>query len=198
MNAYQNFLDFFLINNKERLDGLCDSYFTDMTQEERSMAFDFLLKRVEKGGSEESVHGLFKADSNRAFEEIKRLLGMRVLNAETEIVAAWYLYCMQKDDAMLPIFMHFMASPQETLREKAVHYLPAVLSSEIECVLKKMIFTETGYLASIHAVNKLLLCHDVSEETVGKRKYLSIYRGLHSVDLLEKEAAFKEIDALYE
>lgn len=198
MNAYQNFLDFFSMHNKERLDGLSYSYFAEMTQEERCMAFDFLLKRVEKGGSEESINGIFKADSNRAFEEVKRLMGMRALNGEAKITAAWHLYCMQKDDGLLAVFIDFMASPEERLREKAVYSVPAMLSNELASCLKKMIFTETGYLASIHAVNKLLLCHDVSEESVGKRKYLSIYRGLRSADALAKEAAFKEIDALYE
>jgi hypothetical protein len=66
MNAYQNFLDFFSMRNKERLDGLSESYFTPMTREERGMAFEFLLKRVEKGGTEESVNGLFRADERRA------------------------------------------------------------------------------------------------------------------------------------
>lgn len=50
MSAYQNFLDFFSMYNKERLDGISESYFTEMTTEERHMAFDFLLARVKSGG----------------------------------------------------------------------------------------------------------------------------------------------------
>lgn len=57
MSAYQNFLDFFSMHNKERLDGLSEIYFAEMTQQEKGMAFNHLLKMVEAGGSEESVNG---------------------------------------------------------------------------------------------------------------------------------------------
>lgn len=60
MKAYQNFLAFFLMHNKERLDGLSESYFVDITQEERGMAFMHQLRLVECGGAEESVHGLLE------------------------------------------------------------------------------------------------------------------------------------------
>jgi hypothetical protein len=41
MNSYQQFLDFFSMRNKERLDGLDESYFTSMTKEETARAFDY-------------------------------------------------------------------------------------------------------------------------------------------------------------
>lgn len=74
MNAYQNFLDFFSMHNKERLEGLSESYFTDMTQEERDKAFDFLMARTATGGSEETIHGLFRANPQRAVEAVGGLL----------------------------------------------------------------------------------------------------------------------------
>jgi len=51
MNAYQNFLGFFSMHNKERLDGLSEIYFISMTAAERTMAFDFLLERIARGGT---------------------------------------------------------------------------------------------------------------------------------------------------
>lgn len=90
-NAYHNFLDFFSMHNKERLDGLSESYFTAMTYEERGLAFDYLLKLVDAGGTEESVNGLFRADPDRAVNHARRLLEEDALCGEAQIAAAWNL-----------------------------------------------------------------------------------------------------------
>lgn len=64
MTAYQSFLDFFSMHNKEHLDGLSEIYFTEMTLQQRAMAFNHLLKMVEAGGAEESMNGLLLAIKN--------------------------------------------------------------------------------------------------------------------------------------
>jgi len=61
-----------------------------------------------------------------------------------------------------------------------------------------MIRVETKQLARIHAVDKILECYGVSEESVGKNKYLNIYKGLHSENLKDKEEGFKQLEKLYE
>jgi len=199
MSAYQDFLDFFSMHNKERLDGLSESYFTAMTQEERVLAFNYLLKLIEAGGTEESVHGLFRADASRAVEPVERLLKADVLNRDAQIAAAWNIYRIKKDCSLLSVFIRFMASEEERLREKAAYYVPADnLTSELKSALQGMIRVETKQLARIHAVDKILECYGVNEESVGKNKYISIYRGLHSEDLRDKEAAFKQLERLYE
>lgn len=198
MNAYQAFQDFFSMHNKERLDGLSESYFAAMTLEERGMAFDYLLKLVEDGGTEESVNGLFLADSKRAVAPIKHLLGGGALNGESQIAAAWNLSQTQAETNLLPIFTKFISSPDRRLRAKAAYYVPPVLLDDLKTSLQQMIRTETEQLPRIHAVNKLLECYCVTEESVGKSIYSDIYRGLHSEDLSAKERAFKQLDAIYE
>ena len=199
MNAYQNFLDFFSMHNKERLDGLSESYFTAMTQEEREKAFNYLLKLVEAGGTEESVNGLFRADRSRAVIAVKRLLEAGILSGEAQIAAAWNLCQIQLDDSMLPFFIHHMAGPDARLRAKAAYYVPAAMfTSELKAALQGMIRTETEQLARIHAVDKLLECYGVTEESLEKNKYLSLYRGLHSEDVRTKEASFKQLDYIAE
>lgn len=187
------------MHNKERLDGLSESYFTEMTQEERLGAFNYLLRLVDAGGTEESVHGLFRADCNRAVEPIKRLLENGVLIEEAQIAAAWNLYRMQKDEHLLSVFISFMVSQNERLREKAAYYAPSDnLTNELKSALQGMIRVETIQLARLHAVDKLLECFDASEESVGRDRYLFIYRSLHSEDLRTKEAAFRQLDRLFE
>lgn len=78
----------------------------------------------------------------------------------------------------------------------AVYYVPAAFVDELITSLQGMVRTETEQLGRIHALDKLLQCCGVSEESVGKSKYLEIYRGLHSDDLSAKEGAFRKLDAL--
>jgi len=196
MSAYQNFLDFFSMHNKERLDGLSESYFTAMTQKEREMAVDYLLKKIKSSATEECIHGLFRADQSRAVEPIREMLRAGDLSGEAQIAAAWNLYRCQSDDSLLPIFINLMASPDVELREKAAYYVPSnKFTEELKSALEGMIRTETEQLARIHAVDKLLMCYGVDEESVGKDKYLSIYLGLHSEDPNKKETAIKRLDA---
>lgn len=111
MNAYQNFLDFFSMCNKERLDGLYESHFTRMTSHERARAFDYLLELVKAGGSEETINGLFIADHGRAIAPVSRLLADATLNEEARIVAARHLYEIDRRQELLCIFTHYMAHP---------------------------------------------------------------------------------------
>jgi len=198
MNAYQNFLDFFSMHNKERLDGLSESYFTAMTPAERDMAFDNLMGHFAAGGTEESVHGLFRANPARAVEVMEQFLNDGKLSGEAQIAAAWNLLRNHSNSDLLPVFIRHMSSPDRRLREKAAYYVPAVLTDELKTALQGMIRTETAQLPRIHAVNKLLECYGVTKESVGDDTYRSIFRGLHSEDLAAKERAFKQLDALYE
>lgn len=199
MSAYKDFLDFFSMHNKERLDGLSESYFTAMTQHERAMAFDYLQKLVEAGGDEETVNGLFRADRNRAVETVKRLLSAGRLSGEAQIAAAWNLFQVHHDPGLLKIFVRFMFDPNYRLREKAAYYVPSlILTDDLKFALQGVIRTETEQLARIHAVDKLLQCYGVTKESVGKEKFSRLYRGLHSNNAQTKEAAFEQLDGLYE
>jgi hypothetical protein len=199
MDAYENFLQFFSMCNRERLDGLCESYFTLMTSHERRMAFDYLLALVEAGGSEETINGLFIADCDRAIAPVSRLLADAALNKEAQIVAARHLYGVDGRQDLLRIFIHYMADPDVTLREKAAYYVPAdIWSDELRDALEAMIRTETKQLARIHAVDKLMRIYGVDEQSVGETVYLDIYRGLRSPEMHMKEAALSRLATLYE
>jgi len=199
MNAYQNFLDFFSMCNKERLDGLCENHFTGMTSHERAKAFDYLLELAKAGGSEETINGLFVADHGRAVASVSRLLAGATLNEEAQIVAARHLYEIDRRQDLLCIFIHYMADPNAKLRKKAVYYAPAdIWSEEIRIALEVMIRTETEQLARIHAVDKLLRIYGVDEQSVGETVYLDIYRGLNSPVAHMKEAALSRLASLYE
>jgi len=197
MNAYQNFLDFFSMHNKERLDGLSEYYFDLMTANERSMAFDYLLEKVEAGGTEESVHGLFMADASRATPLVKELLKKKSLRDEAQIAAAWNLYGHALDPSLLAVFIDSMSSDNRHIRAKAAYYVPAEFEPELISHLQGMIRTETDRMALIHATNKLLECYGITRASVEKEEFSRFYRGLRSEDQDVKEMTFRQLDIEY-
>lgn len=195
MSAYQKFLDFFSTLNKERLDGLDESYFSDMTQTERARAFQYLLDRLRAVGGEESVNGLFVADPVKEKEPVEALLKANVLTEREKIAAAWNSYRLTGNGELLPIFIEGMQSADSEVREKAAYYAPPDhLTSELKAALQGMIRKETELLPRIHAVNKLLDCYGVSKGCVDKTVWSSIYKGLHSDDQIGKERAFSLLE----
>lgn len=198
MSAYQNFLDFFSMHNKERLDGLSEIYFTGMTQQERAMAFNHLLKMVEAGGSEESVNGLFLANQERAVPVVTELLNNGILRDEAKVVAAWNLFRVKPDSSLLSVFIQLMSSADKRIRAKAAYYVPSnMVNSELIEGLEGMIRTETDTLASINATNKLLECYGITRESVEKEEFSRLYRGLRSDESSDKEQTFKQLGRLY-
>lgn len=197
MNAYQNFLNFFSMNNRERLDGLNEIYFTGMTAQERSMAFDYLLNLVHEGGSRETVHGLFLADAGRAAPIVRELLDAHKLREDAEIAAAWDLQQIAPNASLLPVLIRLMSSTDKYNRANAAFYVPFdVLTPELDAALKGMIRTETETLPLVNATNKLLECYGITRESVSKEVFSRFYRGLRSEEARDKETVFRELDSL--
>jgi len=195
MSAYQRFLDFFSMHNKERLDGLSDFYFSEMTPEEKGMAFSYLLQMVEGGGTEESVNGLFMADAHRAIPIVEELLKSNRLREDAEVAAAWNLYRLKGDAALLAIFIRLMSSANKRIRAKVAYYVPAnLLTTELLVALRGMIRTETDNMALINAVNKLLECYGITRASVTKDEFSELYRGLRNEDGKIKEATFRKLE----
>ncbi|WUR14619.1 hypothetical protein E7V67_005805 [[Empedobacter] haloabium] len=194
-----DFYGFFKQCNKERLDGLNECHFSAMSLQERARAFDFLMERARGSGGAESIHGLFVADASRAVEPVKALLRAGTLTQSGQIAAAWNLYCLQPDKALIDVFVKAMTGSDSRVREEAAYFVPdAYLTTELKFALQAMIVTEEERLPRIHAVNKLLACYGVTEDSVGRKVYRTIYRGLHSDDLVEKEKAFRTLDELFD
>lgn len=198
MSAYQNFLDFFSMYNRERLDGLNETYFAPMTAEERSKAFDHLLEMTRRGGSDESVKGLFLAGAERAVPVVRKLLEDGVLNDDAALAAAWELYRRQPDPVLIDVFRRLMSSPDRTLRSRAAFYVPADVSNEaLLDALRGMIRTETETLPLFNVTNKLPECYGITEGSIPEPQYLRLYHGLRGDDLKTKEATFKDLDRLF-
>ena len=199
MNAYQNFLDFFSTNNRERLDGLSEFHFAGMTAEERAKAFDYLLHMVQEGGSRETVNGLFTADEQRAAPIVQALLEAHKLREDAEIAAAWNLNRLQPDPSLIPVFIRLMSSSDKYNRANAAFYVPADdFTHELDTALKGMIRTETETLPLVNATNKYLECYGITRESVSKEEFSHFYRGLRSDEAGDKEAMFRELETQFQ
>jgi hypothetical protein len=194
-SAYQRFIEFFDLVGPQRLDGLDASYFDPMSAEERAQAYDYLLARVQTGGSEESINGLFLADERRALIDATDLLEAGRLRPKAEILAAWNIFRLTKDVAMMAYFAKALSNAKADVRGAAAYWAPA--SAPTHALIKGlqgMIQAETAELPMIHAVNKLLECHGVTKETVDSSEYKLYYRGLWSDDPTTKTATFSMLD----
>ncbi|MFC0254206.1 hypothetical protein [Massilia consociata] len=89
-----------------------------MNQEERTVAFNYLLKIVEAGGSEESVNELFLADAGHAQLIVKGLSRNNSLRDEAKLAAIWNLSCMKSDSLLLPVFIELMSVADRRIVEK--------------------------------------------------------------------------------
>lgn len=197
-SAYQRFLDFFQLAGTQRLDGLDASYFESMTPDERRQAYDLLWSKVERGGTDESVNGLFLADEARAVVDVTPLLDEGHLRPQAEVLAAWNIYRLTKDVAMVAHFARRLSDPSAEVRGSAAYYAPAAAPTHsLVNGLQGMVLTETERLPLIHALNKLLECHGITETSIDKKSYLNLYRGLRSDDTQTKIATFDLLNQRY-
>lgn len=197
-STYQRFLDFFQLTGTQRLDGLDASYFEAMTADERRQAYDLLWSKVEKGGTDESVNGLFLVDETRAVVEVTPLLDAGRLRPQAEVLAAWNIHRLTKDVAMVAHFARRLLDQSAKVRGSAAYYAPeAAPTHSLIKGLQGMVLTETEGLPLIHALNKLLQCHGITETSVDKKSYLDIYRGLRSDDAQTKIATFDLLNQRY-
>jgi len=197
-SPYQRFIDFFELRGTERLDGLDASYFEPMTLDERRRAYDLLWAKVEKGGTDESVNGLFLADEERAVADVTPLLEGGRLRPQAEVLAAWNIYRLTKDAAMVAYFARRLSDPSAEVRGNAAYYAPAAAPTQsLIKGLQGMVLTETERLPLIHALNKLLECHGVTETSIDKTTYIKLYRGLRADAAATKTATFDLLNMRY-
>ncbi len=89
-----------------------------ITAGDRARAYE-VLARVQKGGTNESVKGLFLADEQRAAADAGKLLESGVLRPEAELFAAWHIYRVTKDVSKVAYFPKHMTDGKAELRGKA-------------------------------------------------------------------------------
>lgn len=209
--AYQHFLNFFKLTGRERLDGLDKSYFSEMTEEEKECAFEYLKNESNFEHHLENLRGLYSCNPEKAIllfkETLKKeieiyptrhgndmVLGGRVFmagyvcNIEPTTKNINNLVSIDVSKARDDVRnLKYRLIPSSPTTFEAIDFLKNSLNDEL-----KMPDADS---ASVTAKLTLMSIYGV-EFDMNDKNYMSISRGLMSADENEKIAALKKLERL--
>ena len=207
--TYQYFLDFFKLTQRERFEGLDKSYFSEMTEEEKDSAFEYLKNEPHFEHHQENLRGLYSCNPQKAI-----LLFKETLKKEREV------YPTQHENDMVlggRVFMSGHVCNIEPTKENINNLISLDVSNSNHRVrnlkyqlipsspttLEAIIFLKNALndelkrpdtdSASTTAKLTLMSIYGV-EFDINDKNYMSISRGLMSSNEDEKLAAFKKLE----
>lgn len=200
----ERFYDFFKTIGAARLDGLDESYFVGLTNEEKETAWIFMRENFTR--SSERIAGMYLLDSSRAVNEFKKALvipidQIQIINEQEELESSRlsmlkYVNLYEPDEKWVAAMCDFAVSNFSTVRDKFAHDLPAKrLTFAAVSALKRMILTEVERVPLISAITKLMLIHGMDFH-MDDPVYDSIYRLLKSQNKNEKLSAFTRLESI--
>ena len=188
-NSYQRLFNFFELSQRERMDGLDQSYFSEMTAEEKEMAFQYLERYFEV--SEESLKGMYLCFPDRAITKFKEALKKPMHRKESKredeallmcrILMAGYVCNAEPTAENINVLANFdIANENEDIRAMLYKMIPSNPTSEAALeTLENAILTEKDRLPASTAIIKFMasynLLFDMNDST-----YKKVYRGLMS------------------
>lgn len=196
---------FFDEKGPARLQGLDESYFSDLNQAEKNEAWNFLKDKFWL--SSDCITGLYLIDPLKAVELFKGRLAepspsshyaaLQEALEENRLLMLSYISKSELDDKYCSLLIQFSESKFSKIRAQFASTLPThhVKPSVIDA-LKSMIFTETERLPLTNAITKLMVIHGLDFDT-DDPLYKSIYLALRSDDVKEKKSAIRRLEELH-
>lgn len=208
--AYQHFLDFFKLTQRERLEGLDRSYFSAMTEEEKNNAFEFLKSQPDFECFSETLRGLYLCHPEKAIDLFKFLLKKEIKKYEIQRDNDLELYGR--------VFMSGYVCNTEPTKENINNLVSIDVSNsndDVRNLKYQLIPTSPTTLEAIaclkNALNDELKKTDSDsplstakitlmsiygvEFSLTDENYKKIYRALSSTNSSEKIAAIKKLEA---
>jgi hypothetical protein len=196
------FYGFFEKFGTERLNGLGESYFVDLSDSEKEEAWKFLQDGFES--SAERITGLYNLDKARAVplfkEAIELPLGSSPYPAEQKAIESnrllmlRYINSVEPDKKYITAMCEFSKSQFEDVRTEFAQSMPVhQITHEAVDALKGMIFTETETVPLTSAITKLMVIHGMEFDRKSS-VYKSLYMSLRSDDPKEKAAAMSRLE----
>lgn len=193
---YQNFIDFFSLRQRSRLDGLDATYFSPMSAAEKDMAFEYLKNGFEI--SEERLRGLYLCNPDKALALFKDALSLPEKKGSNKredeailmnrVLMAGYICnadpTQENIDALVSLDV---ASGSEDTRSAFYEWIPKkpttskAISRLVEGVLK-----EVNRMVLASAASKLMASYGMLFN-MHDNEYKRIYRGLISSDITIKK-----------
>jgi hypothetical protein len=202
MSAYQSFLDFFSMHNKERLEGPSESYFVALSDSEKEEAWKFLQDGFES--SAELITGLYNLDRARAAPLFKEAIEAPMKSSpypaeqkaiETNrLLMLRYINSVEPDEKYIAAMCEFSNSQFGDVRTEFAQSLSVhQITPEAVDALKGIIFTETETIPLTSAITKLMVIHGMEFDRKSS-VYKSLYMSLRSADPKEKMAAMGRLE----
>lgn len=198
----EKFYAFFQTYGTERLNGLGESYFVGMNDDEREEAWSFLLDGFSL--STERIIGLYHLDKFRAIHVFKEAIGLPLARSPypaaqsaIELDRLIMIQCVnsiEPDEKYISMMCEFSKSEFGEVRATFAQYLPfrRLTRSAVEA-LKGITYTETDSIALSSASMKLMLIHGLDVD-IECSVYKSIYLALRSDDPGQKLAGMKQLE----
>lgn len=202
--AYKRFLAFFSLAQRERLDGLDATYFSDMTQSEKDMAFLYLKNGFEV--SEENIRGLYLCNPSEAVALFKETLRKPIPKGTSKreddallmgrVLMASYI-CNDSPTAnnINSLVRIDVSSGSEDVRNAFYRHIPSEPTTEEAIArLTNGVLTEADRMPLASATQRLMACYGLLFN-MHDNEYKRIYRGLISSDISIKKQHIRTLQS---
>ena len=195
---------FFETHGRERLDGLDESYFAELTQTEKQEAWNFLEAGVPS--SYEHIKGLYLLDRDRAMQLFSKALALHIEQSQypsereqlesSRLLMLSYINCVEHDPKIMKEMTEFAKSEFSGIRGQLARALPVQdIIPEAVAALKAMILTEPATGPRAAAITKFMSIHGLKFK-LRDPVYNSIYLSLRSDDPEEKLSAINKLETM--
>jgi hypothetical protein len=205
--AYKHFLSFFKLTQRERLDGLDASYFSELTPEEKYNAFEYLKDKFDI--STESIRGLYLCDSEKAIalfkETITSPLKPRKNSWENEaafmgrVMMSGYICNVEPTKENIDYLADFdIFDKNGDIRSTLYKLLPSKPTTKraINFLEKAVLFENVDDFPSGSAIDTYLSTYGF-EFDMNDKNYLKIFKNLLSDDIEERKSTIEKIKLSY-
>ena len=186
------------------MQGLDQSYFSDLNQDEKIEAWNFLQEKFWL--SSDCITGLYLIDPSRAVELFKDILSLRAPTSphaamqealeDNRLLMLSYINESDSDEEYIDSLIQFSESKFPRIRAQFASAVPTLhIRPALVDALKRMIFTETERLALTNAITKLMVIYGLDFDAENPL-YKSIYLALRSDDAKEKKSAIRRLQEL--
>lgn len=193
---------FFESYGAERLQGLDESYFSALNDEEKEEAWNFLKDGFDL--SPERITGLYILNKSRAVDLFKQALrspfASSVFAAERQalegnrLLMLKYVNSVEPDKNHINAMSQFARSEFARVRTQFAQSLPADQSTSAALdALKGMIFTEAERIPLTSAITKFMAIHGMDYD-MDNPLYKSIYLSLRSDSQKEKISGMRRLE----
>jgi hypothetical protein len=196
------FYQFFKTSGTERLNGLDESYFVDLTEGEKQEAWSFLSQG--DSFSEESIKGLYILDKIRAISLFKKMLASPIKDSpcpdqrqdseRSRLLLLAYVNSVEPDEKYIDTMSEFANSEFADVRGQFARCLPThQITPKALAAIKGMVFTEAERIPRTSAITKLMVIHGMDFD-MDDPLYKSIYLSLRSDEHKKKLSAMTRLE----